>query len=72
MKQVNISKFLSTPGLCSKNEVLEAEIFFLEYKNMRDLFREAYGTDPLGYTLESILEDLSWYKKNLKILFLDE
>lgn len=49
------------PGLCTKEEIARASEFLEEYVTYRDLYRSVYGTDPVGWTLESRLDELKRY-----------
>ena len=57
-----LRKFAFSPGLCSPAEVENAREFFKQYQEFRDIYREVYGCDPMGFMLEGDIEKTEWYK----------
>lgn len=56
-----LMKVLWSPGICSLSELQSSKEFMEDLKTKLHIFRESYGTDPLGFTLESKLENLEYY-----------
>ena len=56
-----LRKFAREPGRCSLYEVQRVEVFLKEFKARLADFRDAFGMDPIGKTVESKLDEAAWY-----------
>lgn len=59
-----LTKFNTTPGLCSHEEVLEVKSFMTDYKKYHDIFKESYGFSPELLFLDGELKKIIWYERN--------
>ena len=56
-----LDSFITKPGLMSKEELLNVQDFFREYKKYHDVYVSVFKSEPLGYTLSSHLNTLKFY-----------
>lgn len=57
-----LKKYVESPVTCSLSETLRVESFLKEYMSYRDMYKETFGGEPIGLTLESNLHQNEWYK----------
>lgn len=63
IKSELLKKFKQKPGLMTTVEHCLVKDFLEGYQKIRDAYREAFGVDPIGLTLESNIESSDWYIK---------
>lgn len=61
-----MEKFYAKPAQCSEEELSVIEAYFEEYCQYRNIYFRVFGDDPVGFTLESKLDVIKFYKKRLK------
>jgi len=61
IKIKTLKKYNDVPGKCTKVEIESVKDFFNTYIEIRDIYKEVFGHDPMGLTLESQLDHLEYY-----------
>lgn len=66
MNKDKLEKVLWKPGICSSEELNEGYNFLKELNVSNQLFVSAFGSEPVGWTIQSILDGLEYYKESKK------
>lgn len=61
-----LRRFKTAPGQMTTQEVYIVKEFLLDYKEIRDMYKQGFGIDPNGLTIESNIESADWYIDYLK------
>lgn len=68
-----VKKVGMSPGLCTEDELAQAERFYNELYEMLTTFRNVWNSDPLGFTCLSKLDDIEKMRKlkntNINIVY---